>query len=189
MADEQRHYEFTEQQNQVIKGLAQGMAVVAIPFIVLGVLYTIAFVLNVIRCFQDPGHIPATFLLALVTVLVFALGVWQRRASESFKNVVHTQGSDIPHLMDALDNLRKMYRVLSTIVIAYLLLVLIALVAAIILAFVRQPGKATPKEFARVSVRSSRFAPAGAWPGTGRFATTACAASGTLRVPAATYPG
>jgi hypothetical protein len=60
-----------------------------------------------------------------VTGLFFLLlGVWTRSAAASFQKIVTTQGSDISHLMNALDSLKSMYGMI------YLLL-LVALLAGV----------------------------------------------------------
>jgi len=61
-----------------------------------------------------------------------ALGTWTSRSARSFKQIVTTQGQDVSHLMDALENLRKMYGLLSLVVKIYVAVAVVTVIAALI---------------------------------------------------------
>jgi len=63
--------------------------------------------------------------------LACVVGLWTQRASMSFKSVVQTEGQDITHLMDALDDLRKLYSLQYWLLILGLVLATAGLLAAI----------------------------------------------------------
>jgi hypothetical protein len=63
------------------------------------------------------------------------LGAWTRKAGDSFHTVTATEGADIPHLMDGLSNLRKIYTVIYAIIVIGLILWLVFAVIFLIGAF------------------------------------------------------
>ena len=132
-------YEFTSRQNTVIGSLSRDMVWVGVPLQVVGILYAIALIVAVVKAFRDPNLFVEAALIGLAMLFYLALGVWTSRAARSFKRIVTTHGQDVTHLMDALDNLRKLYALLSFIVKIYVLLVVVAvvlgLVGALVMAF------------------------------------------------------
>lgn len=70
-------------------------------------------VVTVVKAFREPHLFLEAALIGLAMPFYRALGVWTGRAARSFKRIVLTQGQDVSHLMDALDNLRKFYALLS----------------------------------------------------------------------------
>jgi|SRR6516225_1685837 hypothetical protein len=132
-------YEFTSRQNAVIGPLARDMVWVAVPLTVVGALYGIGLVVSVLRSFRDPHFLFQAALIGLAMLFYLALGIWTSRSARAFQQIVSTQGQDINHLMDALDNLRKMYGLLGLIIKVYVVIVglavVIGLIAALIAAF------------------------------------------------------
>lgn len=109
-------YEFTPGQNATFRELAATMRFVGL-FLVLG------GALECLTCLNGQ-------LGGLVAGLVFVfLGIWTRSAAQSFQRIVDTEGRDITHLMTALSDLLKMYRLLYILLI--IALVLFAVAAAI----------------------------------------------------------
>jgi hypothetical protein len=127
-------YEFTSRQNAVIGPLAHDMLWVALPLQLVGVLYGVALIAAVIKAFREPHVFMEAALIGLAMLFYLALGVWTSRAARSFKDVVATQGNDVGHLMDGLDNLRKLYGLLSIIVKFYVLVVVVAVVVGLVAA-------------------------------------------------------
>jgi hypothetical protein len=127
-------YEFDEKQNQVIEGLSRAMQWIAAPLQVVGVLYGIAVVVSFFRVFRNPVSAFEAVYAALGMLFFLALGNWTAKAAQSFHRIVETSGRDITNLMDGLDNLRKMYGLLSTLVKIYVVFTLVVVVAAIIVA-------------------------------------------------------
>jgi hypothetical protein len=60
--------------------------------------------------------------------LIAAIGAWTRRAGVEFQLVAETSGKDISHVMGALDNLRKLYRVQYWILLVALIFFVLVLV-------------------------------------------------------------
>jgi hypothetical protein len=118
----------------VIAALARDMVWVAVPLVLVGALYGIGLLVYVARSFQDPHFIFQAVLIGLAMLFYLALGTWTNRAAQAFRQIVTTQGRDIEHLMDAVDNLRKMYGLLSLIVKIYVVIVGVAVVVGLIAA-------------------------------------------------------
>jgi len=126
--DTSPQYEFDAHQNEVIRQLSRSMRWVAIPFLLLGAMYGIVFALSIVRVFADPRGILGVLVIGLAMLFFLALGRWTRKAAASFEGVTETAGEDISHLMEALDNLRKTYSLLSLIVKIYVGLLLLMLI-------------------------------------------------------------
>ena len=128
----QPQYEFDSKQNRVIEELARAMQWIATPLQLVGFLYGLAAVLSFVHAI---GHAEAAFgaVWAFLGGLFFlGLGGWTRKAAQSFQRVVTTSGTDIDNLMDALDDLRKAFSLLSVVVKIYVALILIALIAGLV---------------------------------------------------------
>jgi hypothetical protein len=125
---ERTQHEFTSQQNQVIENLSSAMQWIAAPLIVIAVLYAIAAVTGIVQAFQRPQMLVSVAFIILATLFYLALGIWTRRAADAFRRITTTSDQDIAHLMEALDNLRKKYSLLSVIVKLYLVLVAVMLI-------------------------------------------------------------
>jgi hypothetical protein len=127
-------HEFDSGQNQVIADLAAAMRWVAAPLLLIAILYGFAAVMGVVQSFQRPEMLVWVFFVVVATVFYFSLGIWTRRASEAFQEITTSSGHDIAHLMQALDNLRKKYSLLSLIVKLYVALVIVSLVVMLVMA-------------------------------------------------------
>lgn len=123
--------EFTPAQNQVIGELGNALQWVAAPLLVLGGLYTALTLITLIQAFRDPASWVAFIYIGLVAALFVALGRWLGRAGNSFRQIVTTSGQDFSHLMQALDDLRKLFSVLAVFVKIYVAIIVITIVAAI----------------------------------------------------------
>lgn len=126
-------YEFSPPQNRVIADLADAMTWVAVPLTFLGYLYIAALAFALIYAFAHPHAIPTTVAVFLTVVVYISLGRWFQKASESFQRIPATEGHDIDHLMEALQNLRKSFTLLSMLVKACLAVIVVGLVASLIL--------------------------------------------------------
>jgi hypothetical protein len=116
----------------VIAALARDMVWVAVPLLLVGVLYGVALLVSVVRSFQDPHLLLQAALLGLATLFYLALGNWTTRSAQAFGQIVSTRGNDIAHLMEALENLQKTYRLLSLIVKVYVVLTAVAVAIGLI---------------------------------------------------------
>jgi hypothetical protein len=127
-------YEFTPEQNTLIGQLAAAMHWVSAPLLFVGFLYAAAGVLAVVQAFSRPHAAFTALYTALAAAFFLVLGNWTKKSAMAFQDIVTTTGRDVRHLMEALDNLRKTYTLLSLLVKLYLVLLLFAVVAAVLLA-------------------------------------------------------
>jgi hypothetical protein len=113
-----KQYEFKPGENKIIGQLAFKMHFVGLFLLAMGL---IIIAIGVAVVFHVGPIISGT--------LACVVGLWTQRASMSFKNVVQTEGRDITHLMDALDDLRKLYTLQYWLLILGMLLALAGLLA------------------------------------------------------------
>jgi hypothetical protein len=117
-------YEFSEAQNATFGDLAAKMRFVGL-FLIFG---------GVLQCLTAfAGHFGG---IIAGGVNIF-LGVWTRSAAESFQQIVTTKGRDISHLMNALSDLLKMYRLQYMLLLIALALLAVVVPIVLILAFTR----------------------------------------------------
>jgi hypothetical protein len=120
---EEKTYEFTADQNQLIGTLAKRMKFVAIFLIVLGAIVAVSGLFTLSR-----GGIIYIFMAALYLII----GIWTIRAANSFKLIVDTEASDISHLMNALNELKKLYTLQYVLMIIAIVFMAIAILAGIL---------------------------------------------------------
>jgi hypothetical protein len=96
-------YEFTAEQNSIMKSLARSMKYTGLLFIFFGIIVGVFCALTITR---DPAY-GLAFLFQ--TLLLATIGVWTNFASYAFRLIAETAGSDMDHLMDALHNMRRLY--------------------------------------------------------------------------------
>jgi hypothetical protein len=112
----EKQYEFQPSENKVIGELASKMNFVGLFLLAVGVLVIAHGVVVAVHW----GPIISGTLTCVV-------GIWTQRASVSFRNVVHTEGRDISHLMRALEDLRKLYSLQFWLLCLSMLLALVGL--------------------------------------------------------------
>ena len=127
-------YEFDSKQNDVIERLACSMQWIAAPLQLVGILFALGGIVSLVQAFREPSAALGAVYAFLGGLFFLALGNWTRSAARSFHRIVKTTGREIDQLMDGLDNLRKMYSLLSVIVKIYVALLVLALVIALIVA-------------------------------------------------------
>lgn len=142
-------YEFNEDQNRIIGGLATRMSIVGTVTLVAGVLLLLASGLGVFLSLGKGSSLPANLPAEVVTamgsataqlqqfgdlawygalaglfeaLILVALGVFARRAARRFRLVVDTRGDDITHLMGALDAQRRLFGVVATLLVLAVLI-------------------------------------------------------------------
>lgn len=123
----QAPYEFGPAQNDTIRMLAQKMKFVGVFYIIASCFVALA---GVVAFFFSP--LVSLFYLVLMTPELL-IGIWTIHAAQSFKLVIDTKGRDIPHLMDALTDLRKLYTLMFWLLVSALVFVLLAIAAGILL--------------------------------------------------------
>jgi hypothetical protein len=115
----EKQYEFKAGENRIIGALASKMHFVGLFLRAMGLL---VIAIGVVVVFHA-GPIVSGTLACLV-------GLWTQRASASLRNVVQTEGNDVSHLMDALDDLHKLYSLQYWLLVLAMFLALAGLVAA-----------------------------------------------------------
>ncbi|MBX9625120.1 MAG: hypothetical protein K2X82_15040 [Gemmataceae bacterium] len=141
-------YEFTGEQNDLIRRLSRKMSLVGTVCVVFGVLYLLSSVLLLVFLFKDripadvmqkipaevQSQVPANDYLwgivvqtGLAALLFLLIGSWTRSAAAAFGEIVTTTGRDVSHLMAALSSLHKMYSLMYTLIIATVLAFLVGL--------------------------------------------------------------
>lgn len=115
-----RGYEFSDDENVQLSGLASVMTFVSRFQLLLGFVLVGAGLLMV----NDSSW---GVVIALVSQGAFNLAValWVIRGARAFEHVVDTEGEDIPHLMSALGELRKVFNLQR-------IMILVALLAALV---------------------------------------------------------
>lgn len=137
MSTPSKQYEFDERQNEVIKQLWQAMRWVAVPLLLIGIIYLIGIASWIGQAIATPRSAFPLISLGLAALFFGALAIWTRRAASGFQQVTETAGQDIEHLMAALDNLRKAFSLLSLVVKIYVALLIIGIIVALILPLMR----------------------------------------------------
>jgi len=127
-------YEFTDDQNVVIRTLGKHMSDLGGFLQLLGVLYVVLGVLQLVGGFMEPAASRAASLGYAISALVyFVIGRWTRTAGVSVTNVATTTGNDLQHLMTALDQLRKLYGTMVTLIKVVFVLMILGFVIAVLL--------------------------------------------------------
>ncbi len=100
---QQQAYEFTEEQNVIIRVLEGRMRTVGITNIVIAAIYVLTYLI-----FFLPQPIAPLLFLPPFALFLF-VGIWTNRSASSFKKIVLTTGQDVSHLMNALASLSRLY--------------------------------------------------------------------------------
>ena len=114
------NFEFDSGQNEVVSDLSKKMQFVGTLLLVAGVLNLLG---GLVAMFSDAASGVSTLVSGVVYL---AIGLWTRKAADSFKEIVDTEGSDVDHLMGALGQLLKLYR------LQYWLIMIILVVAVLV---------------------------------------------------------
>ncbi len=122
-------YEFTPEQNVTLARLAARMRVVGRALILVALLATAE---SLLLTWKGSGS-AVGYEMGAVLLLI---GFWSARAGREFLQVTETRGADIPHLMSALRELRKLYDLQF-----WALVILAALIALALLAALAGPGR------------------------------------------------
>jgi hypothetical protein len=120
-------YEFTVQQNLTIQVLAKRMKFIGILNLIFGGFMALGGILILFKT-------PIQGLVAFAEVAFFVLvGLWNYRGAASFQLIVQTQGRDIANLMNALEELRKIYNLQYWLMIVVLALVALGIIALVLM--------------------------------------------------------
>jgi hypothetical protein len=139
---DQRQYEFNNEQSAVILDLASGLRIVGFLLLLVGVFQAIGLITTIVRIGLQGPLVGAALLIAAAALIYLSLGWWFRSSAEGFIAVVGTQGKDIDHLMDALNELRKPFALIRTLIVAYAILILVGMLAVLFAAIAHGPPAA-----------------------------------------------
>jgi len=120
-------YEFNDEQNRQISGLADAMRVSASLMQLMGLAFVVLCVLAALSARQDHGGYGPAVGLGAGALLCLSIGFWTGSSATSFRRVVETKNEDVWHLMNALGKLHNMYGLLRTIILGSLVLAVVAL--------------------------------------------------------------
>jgi hypothetical protein len=128
---EAANYEFSAEQNEVIRNLAQKMKFIGIAFVILAVVYFGAGFFPFTQGALAGRYAIGSILSHTIGgALYLALGIFTLKAAKCFRLIVETEDSDIKNLMDALAYLLKNYRIQYWVIVSLLVLLILALSAA-----------------------------------------------------------
>jgi hypothetical protein len=125
-------HEFDPQQTEIIGKLGATMRFIGGVTTALGILEVIGLVLAIVEAIQGTNSWGEVIAVGMAAVFLLTMGSLTLGAGGSFKNIATTTGRDISHLMQALDNLRQMYSILSVLVMLWIVVAVIAMVVALI---------------------------------------------------------
>lgn len=123
----EKNYEFDSAQNETILTLAKTLQFVGAVALVLSLVFGLGILGALIQASWGQAISQGMFL-----VFFFSMGSLMIKAGKEFQAIVATTGSDISHLMSALDNLRQIYSILSVIIILFVLLMLVVLAVSLV---------------------------------------------------------
>jgi hypothetical protein len=116
-------YEFTAEQNNILRQLSKRMKGVAIFLFIAGGLV----IVQGIQAMLMGGTLIFSAAMGAIYIL---MGVWTFKAGKSYEQIVVTEGNDIEHLMKANSSLLSLYNLQFWLIIIGVILVVIALFVA-----------------------------------------------------------
>ena len=102
-------YEFTDEENVVFKSLYTRMNIVGILMVLVGV------ALILLGMIRYPLSVEMLLLVANGLIL-FGMGFLTFRSSKRFKKIVDTEGHDITYLMEAMNDLKRLYTLIVALI-------------------------------------------------------------------------
>ena len=136
-------YEFTDEQNRQISGLADSMRVTAGLMQLLGLAFVVLCTLSVTGGLKNGGGYGPSIGLGAAALLTLSIGFWTGGSATSFRKIVETKNEDIWHLMKALGQLHNMYALLRTIILGSLVLAVVGMTLAAV-TFMGNGGTTSP---------------------------------------------
>jgi hypothetical protein len=105
-------YEFNEQENKVFRKLSRHILINAFLFMLGGLLFYVLALVNIANAEITPA---VSFFFD--GILQFAIGLSIIRSYDNFNNIISTEGSDIPELIQGLKDLDFSFRLTSFFVV------------------------------------------------------------------------
>jgi hypothetical protein len=107
-----REFEFDESHNKTFSRLAGSMRWVGLGQVVVAVVYVAVALLALVN-----GDLVEAAGGSATAVVILLIGVWTLSAGRHVRGIISTEGSDITHLMRAMQELVKLYALQRTILI------------------------------------------------------------------------
>jgi hypothetical protein len=127
-------FEFTDEHNRTIGGLADSMKATATLLQLAGLAFAVFCGLQVAA--TPAGGSPTKYGpavgLGAAALLCLAFGFWTSGAAGSFRRVAESRNEDVWHLMNALARLHAMYSLIRTIILGTLVLAVVGLVLLVV---------------------------------------------------------
>ena len=121
-------YEFTALQNSTIQLLGERMKFIGLLNLLFAGLVGLG---GIFILFQS---LPQALVAFLEVAFFGFMGFWTYQGAASFIKIVQTRGSDISHLMNALEDLRKIYNLQFWLMVFMLGMIVLGIVVVLILA-------------------------------------------------------
>jgi uncharacterized membrane protein YjdF len=131
----QPQYEFDDTQNKVIDDLATSIAWVGGLLFIVAIGYGLNSVVHFVQVGRNTAELVPAGLALIGAIFFYLLAKWLGTTANAFDRVTHTRGFDVTHLMTGLQNLRKTFGLLATLIQVYLVVLFVALVVALVLTF------------------------------------------------------
>lgn len=135
-------YEFDDHQSAIMADLASGVRLVGLLLFMFGALYAVGLIVTLVKVGWDSRFAGAGLFIAASALIYLSLGWWLQKSSTAFDTVATTQGRDIENLMVALNELRKPFALIRTLILVYAVIVLVGLIAMLFAAFAHRPPHA-----------------------------------------------
>jgi hypothetical protein len=122
-------YEFSDEQNKVIKRLTANMFFVGIFVLLLGVF---AGALDIYYWFCPDKAGVVKIFVAVVAFVTIMMGLYTLSSSRSFRLVFKSEGNDVDHLMTAMDKLATWFGILTFVIVVALAIVILGALATML---------------------------------------------------------
>ena len=123
------NYEFTEAQNVEFRNAAYWIGIMGRLAIVCGVLMSL-------------GIIALRFDLLIQGIVSIIIGIWTLNVASAFKRVADTTGRDVENMIEAVLNLKKLYRLQVVLIVIVIVAVLVLLAVSVLVSI--QAGSSAP---------------------------------------------
>ncbi len=123
-------YEFNGEQNQLLSDLATKMTFVGIFAIIIGTLDVFWALYWLITTTWQ-----AALENGIQAVMYLLIGIWVFKAAGSFRQIVLTQGNDIQNLMKALLEFKRLFTLLSSLLVIFLIFAFVNIMARALMTF------------------------------------------------------
>ncbi|MFX0093917.1 MAG: hypothetical protein ACFFBD_19415 [Candidatus Hodarchaeota archaeon] len=123
-------YEFSEEQNRIIKGVSIRCITQCVLLASIGVLI---FLMAIVNFFNGVNGLVITFSFVIQAICFVIMGVVFFRPADNLRNVVYTEGRDITEMMTAMRDLNGGFLVLIILIVITVIFDFVMLLAEILM--------------------------------------------------------